>query len=553
MKQNAKRKVVRKQPRKDSKTRRVNFDNVREDKFVRDIEKDIEGRSVKSKSNDVRWYANNAELLKAAASIPFSPVVGRRLPYYQDKDNLVNYTIPGVMTVTWSPCVGASDDNAINQAANSIYSFTVHANSRNQSYDAPDEMVLIMAGAQVFSAIALGIRAFGTMRRFAQEDMYTPNALIKAMGFDYNDLSQNYSKMWFDLNEIIARAQQIWIPNTMPVIERWFWMNSNIYRDGKSVKAQYYMYTPEVFYKYDEKSVTTGSALIPVPWLPINSKVTMSQITYNTWASYLELVNSMINALLNSQDRGIIFGDILKAYGADKLYSLSPISADYMLEPTYDEEVLTQFENLTTFNFQPQNIQQDTNGNLLQGFKPSVNETLLSKLINPKALVPSGPTNQVLNFHQREVPTPEQIMVATRMKVMGSKVSAQGASGVWTPVTAGTEVATALLVTYNDWTSGTPFPSVYLFNQYLFTYTTDGKEYTNETVPNIYTVLLLWTAFDWAPWIYRLASHEVEPNYVNNVRMAYGDYDNYTFMDAELLKKIHTTAIYSEYGVPSSI
>lgn len=62
------------QGRKDSKDKRVNYDNERESKFTADAKK--------LGCNDISWYANNAELMKAAGSLPFSSVLGNSVFQY---------------------------------------------------------------------------------------------------------------------------------------------------------------------------------------------------------------------------------------------------------------------------------------------------------------------------------------------------------------------------------------------------------------------------------------------------------------------------------------
>lgn len=340
MKQNVKRDSVQnkgkrpmrgKQGRKDSNSKRINLDNERESKFEKDMCKGA--KWTDARSNDVSWYAKTPELLRAAASLPFSITTGAKPEF------TIPEAVPGVLRIRWTPAVGGSDGNPINQAANSKYSFTVHANSRNYAYDPADQMKMILAGSQVFSAIAAGLRAYGIMHRFEQRDYYTPQALVSAMGFSYTDLRSNLANMWYGLNELIARSQQIWIPNDMPVITRWFWLNSNIYRDGGSIKAQYYIFQQRFFWKYVLGTSLESTNLESVAW-PDDC----------TWSQYLGFVDSLIQPLLDSQDRGIIFGDILKAYGPDKIYALNNIDNTYVVEPVYDREVLTQIENLTVID-----------------------------------------------------------------------------------------------------------------------------------------------------------------------------------------------------------
>lgn len=510
-----------KQGRADSKTKRINADNERVSKFDKQYEKD----SRKCEANDVRWYASNAMLLQSAASLPFSTSVG--LPVSQSATR----GVPGVMAMSWVPFINGGDRAPIQQAANAIYSYTVHANSRNKDYDPADEMLVILAGAQAFQAIAVGVRAYGTMQQFNQQDYYTPQALIQAMGFKYEDLRANLSKMWFDLNELIARMQQVWIPNVMPVLERWFWLNSNIYLDANSAKAQYYLFVPHYFLYYSERTAETGGSLTPYPW-GIGSN--------HTWAEYLAAVNKCIDALLNSQDRGMIFGDILKAYGADRLYAMQPIPVDYRVVPQFNTEVLTQIENLTVFRSGISGVYQDENGNL---YSKGVVQQL------PASSWKLDLGHSILNFHQIAQPSPDQIMVATRLKTSGLIVqeafTGEGGGYYIVPALAGTEYIDEVDTYCYAWTSGVKS-------------LVKKAVWPSQTGALNLDMLYNWCAFDWAPWLYSTGSDPygsitVGATYSTEFIAAYGDWDNYTLVSPEVLRKMHTTAVYSEFGVPTNL
>lgn len=542
--------VKREQPRKDSRTRRVNLDNERVSKFDKDFDGVRDPRKTDRTrcSNDVSWYAHNAELLKSAAQIPFSDVTGRPFDYNP------LYSVPGICALDWVPFVGGAGLNiAMNQAANQIYSYTVHANSRNQSYDASDEMLIILAGAQVFSFLSLGLRAYGLMRKYFQQDSYTPEGLISASGFHFADLQKNYSHMWFDLNQIIAKTRQIWIPNVMPLIERWFWMNGNVYHDGASVKAQYYIFTPAVVYKYDETTVRTGGSLQTIVWGADQN---------STWQHYLDVINEMINALLNSQDRGIIFGDILKAYGADKLYAVTDVTADYTVEAVYDREVLSQIENATIWtvanNTDIGPIVQDTGGTntLFQLFwNTKVKES--TSMTIPVAKQNGAPNTLYLNFHQNEVPTAEQIMVATRLMSAGDAIAGALGGNVYTmPATCGTEVLTRMRLFYRTRNASTGNIGL---QKLLIQTNTPLSIIGDNTTSVLYTTM--YYAFDWAPGLIWMNSEDwIIPSGVPNGTSHFAslllktmDYDNYTSLDWTALNRMNITAVLSEFGVPSAV
>lgn len=509
------------QGKKDSRTKRVNFDNEREDKFDKEVHI---GKT--NACNDVSWYTSSPELLKAAASIPSYYTNGASLPFNSAK------SVPGILACYWNPNLGPSENTAstgvsypaINQAANSMYSFVVHANSRNKSYDAPDLMMLVLAGAQLFSAIAHGIRVYGVMRYYEEQNLYLPKALVRAMGFDYDDLKSNLARMWFDINEMISRSSQIWIPNTMPIIERWFWLNSNVYTDATTPKSQYYLTVPMRFYQYDETKYTTGGALVPTTW---------QGNTVQTWSQYVTIVNGMFNALLDSQDRGIIFGDILKAYGQEKIYTLSPIPADYMVTPVYDQEVLTQLENSTAVTMFLGDIHTS----------PSFHITIEGSVNNSAPTTTNGlwlPSTSVLNYHNTQEMTPEMNMVATRLKAHHV---------IWRKDFPSTG-------DYTYWIncSGTEYISHYIMYYYsggtLQTSILSSCRQGSITVANLRDLM----SFEWHPWLYLNASAPTNFTFADEMPDdAIGEFDNYTLIDTPTLDKMHTAATYSLFGVPQGI
>lgn len=596
------------QPRKDSDDKRVNYDNTRVSKFDKDTKNGSKrgrnnrrGKANRSEdkrqqpryvdgTNDVSWYANNPELLRAASSIPFSVVNGQLLPTNPTQDQR---SIPNTMSLMWNPTVSGMGNDAITQAANSMYSFVVHANSRNYKYGPADLMNLVLAGASFFSMLALGIRTYGIMRTYDQRNKFLPDDWIAMSGFQYSDLKLNLSQMWFDLNQLVAMSQQIWIPNTMPVITRWFWLNSNIYMDANSAKAQYYMFVPQTYFVYNETRDTQGGCLYYNQWFSATSPTTST--VQKTWADYMEVMQLMLNALINSEDRGIIFGDILNAYGADKIYSISPISVDYTVTPVYNPEVLTQIENAVVWCNDPTAASpfNTMSATAMYGgvFQDQVNLRLYSKVYwvseavlttKPSTTSPLDnfilnmnlPKTPILNFHQPTLPTPEQVMVATRLMATGVRSGAAESiegttpkAGIWmAPAVCGTEFLSRVYVSYFQ-TEAAGRPQIKIDQLKLGKYVgysvisaMGGDPY--KALKNIST----YQAFDWAPiWYMGQQSSEFTATEVQDMKTSYQvlksagpnqifcEYDNWTTLDLDILSKMHTAAIYSEFGVPVSM
>lgn len=531
------RKLKREQPRKDSKSKRVNFDNERVRKFDKDMEQQ-DGYKMTDKCNDVNWYAANAELLRAAASVPFTQTTGAKIGWKGATS--AEPTVPGVMSVDYVPALGMGTLDAINTAKDQVYSYVVHANSRNTSYDAADLMQLIVAGGQVFAAIAHGIRAYGMMKLFDQQNKYMPNGIINLMGFDYDDLRSNLPSMWFDLNELISRSSQVWIPKNMPFVDRWFWLNSNVYMDSASPKGQYYVFVQQYFLGFGETVFSTGTSL---NWMQENGSLVTnnselatvySSTNLNKWKTYITMVRGMIDKLVSSQDRGTMMGDILKAYGAENLYAIRPITPDYVVLPTFDQEVLTQIENSTCNTGVPFAYVQYSNGRI--GINSD--STTVDVLNNP-------PDQGILNFHFKEVPTPEQIMVATRLTTLGvvSYTNPETNKVYLAPAACGTEMVVS-----------------YRYAIYTAADTVGIADLTTRRNSNGGNItpydVFIWSTFDWAPWLVWINKPTLpdplvtDTDYSPTVYTAVGDYDNYTIISKDELLRMHTTALYSEFGVP---
>lgn len=244
--------VVKEQPRKDSNSKRINADNERVSKIRAEIEKDGSCKEA----NDISWYSKNPELLRSAGSFPFSSVLG--MPVYNQR------SVPGIMKIAFSPMVGGADGIPVNQAFDSMFSYLVHANSRNYNYNSPDLGILVLAASQVFSAISALTRAYGVVKYYTERNYFLPKAMLQAMGFYPDDIRENLGSLWFSLNNLVDQTRQIWVPISMPIFDRWIWLNGNIFTDAPGVTSQSYVFVQEKFYKYSETASPTGGMLIPV-------------------------------------------------------------------------------------------------------------------------------------------------------------------------------------------------------------------------------------------------------------------------------------------------
>lgn len=562
-----------KQGKKDSSNPRVNFDNAREDKIAARIIDDAKS----GRFNDINDFLKNPTLLRSAANLPIYPILGSPVGHLN--------AVPGVMTIRWIPSVGQMQQAmsaefqvdtrtieytlpplAVNQAADSMYSYLVHANSRNYNYNSADLFMLIIAGAQVFAIIKAMERAYGLIKRYTETSRYMPDTILEMLGFDPYDMRKSFSHMWYDINNLIMQTRQIWIPNTLPITSRWMEMSDNIYKDSEGDYSQLYAFVQGMYLIYDETASPTGGMLrrvnvistdasgdpAEVPFQP--GFFTNNSVSAYKWDEWVSVAQSMIDALVNSEDRGIIYGDILNAYTASNILALPEIAADYLIDPVYTPEVLMQIENIRVFDkgesFLPHAIMQIEN-KIFPGY---YTKGQMGRMATGQ--------NWSLNFHTTADPTPEMIVLATRYMSLG--LMAANVPYV-TPATAGNQPVMDEYATWVPASVGTEIPLQILVAVGPKTSVLDAKY--KLITQNLYQSGMTGDlmSFDWHPFYCvnltpdpTVGSNEApteaqwRSGYVQNVwtDQTYGDHDKYTEVVWSELRRINDVAEFSLWGVP---
>lgn len=513
-----------------------------------DINKaDLGIRGKSSRDNDIAWYAKNEALLRDSASFAYGIPLGTKIngTVQANMSQFGGTTIslygnaevlPGILAVHFVPTIGMSDDtySAANLAARNIYSFVRHANSGSANYDSPDLMMYLLATDSCFSFYAMMVRAYGIMRTFSATNRYLPKTVVEAMRLDYNDLMQHLADFRYFINQYAVKLGSLCVPGDMSFIERHIWMNTNVYTDSASWKAQLYMYVQDAFYTFVEQ--TSGPGYLEyTDWVGNSaSKMNLDSI--------MSFANALIEPLLASEDIGIMSGDILKAFGRENLFYVNMIAEDYTVLPGYSAEVLSQIENTTilgtpssstTLSSYTRNIVQDvtgpTAGAIRQHFFWEVPAVTATSTYRGQIAALAMP--RILNMHKDDVSAGET-MVASRLTNivtnLGYSNDPSPGYAVWEVEQCGSEICTSLEIS-RIVPGGAR--GVANYNQYAVTTA---------------TALAAMATFDWAP---QLAVITITGNAASIVGYS-TDFDNYTVLTSNDLVRMHDAALLSEFDVP---
>lgn len=548
---------------KNTKTKRANKFNNRaksdarrgnyQDAFAEaQKQKGLEDKAyfVKSKcdANDPQWYFKQAEILRDVASFSFSKALGSRINlkdmFPTSTQSGAGMTIPGVyaMDIILTPGIARDAQSPINLAAQNAYTFIRKANSGATNYNAPDLMLYYYAMDSLYSAWNWMKRIYGEASIYNSMNRYQPFGIAKAERVDLDDIYSHLADFRAYLNMAANRISSFAVPASFNLMVRHAWMFSNVYKDSDTTRAQLYMYTPAVFYQYDETSSHEGGVLAP-----INVAFTEPAQPY-TFATLKSLLDDMINALQYSEDIGTMSGDVIKAYGEGNLFKLGLIDVDYKLEPVYNKEVLTQFENavyygqvknLTTANLPQFVVRQDPNTNWIK-FQPIIDEGTVSG-----AYEYGG---SFLNFHW-DNPTPEDVIVASRINLT-TKESKSGNSYKTTITSCGSEIAIRNRIIFlgqsNQFTSVADMTGIMQFQQIEVNSVGFGRT-TDNTAQNILMMQLV-NSFDWSPMVFISYKLDDTTSYIIPPAR---DWDVFTPINRENLEAMNELALLSLLNVPN--
>lgn len=490
-----------------------------------------------SKYNGWDWYAKNQQQLIGAASFSYNTPLGDPLPWdslvpKMDRAAVAGQGISGIAAFCFVPGIGrsANSTSPANLAAQNIYSYVRYMNSGAKNYDPADLMLYMMTFDSIYMMWNWMKRIYGYCNTYSAYNRYMPRAYAEAENIDFDDVSTQLADFRLMLNQFAARISSFCVPGVMPIFVRHSWLVSNIYKDSDTYKAQQYLYTPAGYYVYDETSSKFGGQLV---WNDLIRRKTKLKLV-----DLRDIMNAMLDAIAYSEDVGVMSGDILKAYGQDKLFTISPIEADYTVLPVYNTEVLNQMHNATLHgylaeaNFSKYNITQNPDTGYL--------------VYNPRA--PKGsnvnPSTSIMINMQWDDVTPANTMVGTRLSACNID---DGDSGTYAFYAIGSEfICREYVITFID---GGHTIQKSLFESHVAACDV-APTAVRDQIAGLLGRLSITSQFDWHPLLILAAQDKSQSNPTFKCFGMFGDVNNYTVLSQDNLKELHTTALLSEFNVP---
>lgn len=488
--------------------------------------------------NDYTFYAATEEIAKSLANLPFNVMSG--LPYdlqatkYSStgvKVTPVSQASQAIFRIDYLPSIGVSNQrvDAINMAAVQLYTAIRHVNSGAKNYEAADVMMEVLAVRDIMTEIFECKRALGVANYYNYYNHNLPDLLLKALGFNPDDLRANIAQYRGRLNLIINKFNSFAIPGYFKAFLRSAFIGNQVFGDSDAIRGQLYIYKKAGYYTWSPVTSTSGTSLV----------YTAHSDSIQNMSARLDIIETQLDAMYLDEDAITMSGDILKLY-SDKqgeLYTLTQIDEGYTVTPIFDEDALAQIENLKLFA--PANNQTLDLTVTYSGLDVTQENQLIKW--NPKFSVTEAITGSnytatigstIFNSH-RDFPDYKSVLEWSRLiSTFDVDVSSSGIiSGTLT--SAGLEIP---------------------INMYMFNYTEfgDSADYNVTPVYQVYptittadnAALLSLQQYDWHPIIYgfsgNAAASSLPVNFAGDLKVA-------TVMPADVAININKSAVYSAF------
>lgn len=340
--QNRKKKHTSKYPRNKSK------DDVEGDS------RKVEVANGPQMVNDPEWYFTDSTMKEGLTRLPSMEFLGQNIKMESSIRSSVTAVVDKASTILKSPVLGAhylnpspgfskGPSSAINMAAKKIYSKMASSNAKTANYAPQDVATLILAIGEIISITTHLTRAYGLGNYYNKLNRRIPKVFLEAIG--YSDSVASWAKMMPEfrnrLNRVITISNAITFPGNIPYFKKCAYIYQHIYADKQISMSPFHMFIPYSTWILDETSYDQGSVL------------RTAQLGGKAPFEVLDLLESMIDALLSSSTYNYIYADVLNlssrgVLGGD-LLTFATVPIDFTTDPLYSDQFNWQIKNATIF------------------------------------------------------------------------------------------------------------------------------------------------------------------------------------------------------------
>lgn len=501
------------------------------------------------RSNDIQWY-NQSPLYPLATQIPWNHVLGASQEPWIASD-FANVTssarsVPGVMTIEFVPTIGWADsmNSPVNRAFNQLYADIVSKTTGALQMQQMDLAIMTTGISSIACHIGYAKKVLAAYMNYSSLNYYLPGTLIEALGFDRQDLVDNYNAYAVELTDLISRFNVLAVPAFSYVHARQYSLAHNLYSDAETVFGQIYNFRPIVLYMFDD----TEHCLNPVDIRP-NGRENPEVMTMS---NYLELIREALQQWENSSVTPIVAGNVVRAYSDSQLLRLPVFDPNEVIVPIVDRNILWQINNMKwgPVDVDSVGVTQDPVGNILR--------CTPEYLFHTKGAATANSTNYfILNSFDGNV-SDEFVMEATRLipRIQFDLIDSPADSSGTVPLRdCPSELVTRVIIYTRDYSAqDAEFTSaVFVLNastEAIESLNSDNATETYVNMTNFINKAALLSKFRFGPaysLVEVLGPTEDRPVIITQFPCEFRDVGVFTHLHQDALEKLHLAALQSQY------
>lgn len=333
--------------------------------------KKSKGDMTKQTGNDPMFYGNNAALVENMTNIYFNHPTGFPIPGSKPETMQLGRDaseMAGILTIPLIPTFGdtQSFDAPLSMAGKMIYMAMSSKTGRKSEYQMSDVLQYMMAIDNLYIHLAEAQRVYGLFRMVSQFNRYLPKTLIRALGWDYDDVVANPANFRYQINRVVEMVNQIVIPEFNDLFKVHMSLLNAVYydHDAMSAKPQHivfttmgggYRYFDELgLLQYGNAAKVYNTIKGPITGPEAHKTFSDNSIgdlyikgatwTVNNWLTYML---DCISDIMGSEIFTKIGTDLMLRFNTNGFVQLNPIPEDYTTPFVYDVNVMMMLQNAT--------------------------------------------------------------------------------------------------------------------------------------------------------------------------------------------------------------
>lgn len=366
--------------------------------------------------------------------------------------NWIN-SVPSVMGIKMYPTMGLANptqgvNSPANQMARMVFNKVIGINATSAPYDPVDLQMGIYAMSELYKFTLWAKRIYEYTSAYSIYNRSIPEAFFLVEGISKDNIVNSLSdyRSWY--NNFIIQCATLCCPGNIPFMQENDMLFKGVYCDENSSRAQMTVFTPYVFYSYDELT-DSGTALMPImpgydalyteaemmqPNAVISDKWTSNHTAFAarkdiTFKDIVKIGEDLLKPLLYSEDIMRMSADISRAYDANSLIKFESLDESDALPILYSEDMNMIVENMRlagAFKIDNTRLELDSaaEGYTLR-FCPAIKQNLgingfaysdlwVSKTKTYEKHLKFAEADEIFNVHNDKEVTPDDMINMTR-------------------------------------------------------------------------------------------------------------------------------------------